>query len=53
MTISYRGVFHYRNKLMLERKWALKHCVISSPCAIHLAIMCFQPLYYKLRLVIN
>ena len=30
------------NKLMLERKWVLKHCVISSPCAIHLAIMCYQ-----------
>ena len=27
---------------MLERKWALKHCVISSPCAIHLAMMSFQ-----------
>ena len=28
---------------MSERKWALKHCVISSSCAIHLAMMCFQP----------
>ena len=28
---------------MLERKWALKHCVIGSPCAIHLAMICFQP----------